>query len=174
MLTKDVQARMTISTAFAQQAVSLAANLVGNVGTSKQDAAARDSKMNQALADAAKSNSEAAVRYQALADHARTDADSLGYDGINRTAFAQADKQGVSGSARDQFANTCQHPGYAGRLCNRRCGRADLSPRRRQQIHSQIFLEHLIHHIKKQFPGQVVAQQTGRHALMGLHGADNG
>ncbi len=56
--------------------------------------------------------------------------------------------------------------------CFRR--RADLSPRRRQQIPAQILLQHFIHHVKKQFPGQVVAQQAGRHALMGLHGADDG
>jgi filamentous hemagglutinin len=127
----DVQARMTISTAFVQQAAPLAANLIGNVGKAKQDAAARDASMNQALAD-----------------QARSDADSWGDDGINRAALhaatqaligglaggnagalssasgvaagslgqqmgktlgeAQADKQRLSGSARDRFVNTYQ------------------------------------------------------------------
>jgi hypothetical protein len=90
---KDVQARMTISTAFVQQAAPLAVNLIGNVGKSKQDAAARDARMNQALADAEKSDPEASAHYQAQADQARSDSDSWGANGINRTALLQPRKR---------------------------------------------------------------------------------
>lgn len=95
---ESVEAGMKVSAAFMRQAAPLVANVVGDIGKSRQDAARDEANRYQTLADDAKT-AEEAKQYQAKADEAKATADTWGDNGINRLAVHAAVQSIIGGLA---------------------------------------------------------------------------
>ncbi|WGG52841.1 hemagglutinin repeat-containing protein [Rugamonas sp. DEMB1] len=95
---KEVETMLATTAAFIQAAAPLAANLVGDIGKEKQDAAQFRVTANQQLAEEARANgdTEKANEYAATAAEAQRTADNWGDNGVYRIGLHVA-AQGLIG-----------------------------------------------------------------------------